>query len=75
MPAHTKAKDEDKTEEQSNETTSSSTGNMTIVGEGKKNAIGLFQTSPDTKEWMTAEEAEAAGFYVAPEEKEKKKKG
>ena len=43
-------------------------GVMTIKGEGKANAVGLFQTSPDVKEYLTAAEAREKGFYVAPTE-------
>ena len=53
-------------------------GSMTIKGLGKANTVGLFQTAPDVKEYMTAEEARDKGFYVAPTEDEKakgKKKG
>ena len=48
-------------------------GSLTIKGEGKANTVGLFQTAPDVKEYMTAEEARSKGFYVAPTEDEKAK--
>ena len=46
---------------------------MTIKGQNKGNTVGLFQTAPDVKEYMTAEEARSKGFYVAktPEEAER----
>lgn len=46
---------------------------MTIKGQDKANTVGLFQTAPDVKEYMTAEEARSKGFHVAPTEDEKKK--
>jgi len=44
---------------------------MSIIGTQVKgkNETRLYQTSPDTKEWLTKEQAEKSGFYWKEEKK------
>lgn len=43
-------------------------GGLKIEGQGVKGKgeTRLFQTAPDTKSWLTEEEAKAKGFYWKP---------
>jgi len=55
-----------KAESETKDAAQSSTGGITIKGSemtGKKTETRQFQTAPDTKEWLTKEQATEKGFY------------
>ena len=72
-PAKTSESKETDTSEKTAESTDNppqnplASGGIRIIGlqqEGK-NPTRLYQTSPDTKEWLTKEQARDSGFYWA----------